>query len=408
MSKKKNIRAHDSLPSEALAASADLKRLRRPAPPSSGRTVPEETKRRSERFIFYLKSHALSVAVVLALGSFGAALGYLAADARRQLERGALDGGRDASWLNKINPFLPTLPPAPALAKEYLYAGSRLLAVEDAGANAVPPADLAVWSPSSGVWRVMGPAGAQSLTAQWGTANDKPVPGDYDGDGKTDFSVFRPSNNNWYIIYSSTNATAQFPFGAAGDVPAQADFDGDGRTDAAVFRPSQTANGGAWYVLKSSDGQTLIQSFGASGDVPAPADYDGDGRADLTVWRSQAAAFYSIHSSDNGLRTISHGAAGDMPVGGDYDGDGRADFALRRGNQWLIRKSSNLEIENVSWQQAGDRAVPNDYDGDGKTDVAVWRDSNGTWYIRNSSNAATRTVQWGQSGDHPVPVYHRR
>ena len=44
------------------------------------------------------------------------------------------------------NPLAAPLPTAtPQLSKEYIYAGQRLLTVEDANANAAPPADLAVW-----------------------------------------------------------------------------------------------------------------------------------------------------------------------------------------------------------------------------------------------------------------------
>jgi hypothetical protein len=82
----------------------------------------------------------------------------------------------------------------PQLSKEYIYAGGRMLAVEDANASAAAPADIAVWRPSNGAWYVMGPGGTMQAAQGWGTNGDVPVPGDYDGDGKTDFSVFRPND----------------------------------------------------------------------------------------------------------------------------------------------------------------------------------------------------------------------
>jgi hypothetical protein len=313
-----------------------------------------------------------------------------------------------SSW----NPLVAALPdPTPQLSKEYIYAGSRLLAVEDKNATATPPADLAVWRPSTGTWYVI--TGAGWTTQSWGASTDSPVPGDYDGDGKTDFSVFRPSTNVWYVVYSSTGGNTSFSFGASGDLTAQADYDGDGKTDPAVFRPST----GVWYIQGTTAGYYTV-SWGSNGDLPASADYDGDGRADIGVFRPSDRKFYSVNSADSSLQTIDSGITSGTyewkTVSGDYDGDGKADYAVYDKNTatWYVRSSINGTFNSpFDWGDDEDLPVQNDYDGDGKVDYAVWTDS-GTnearWHIRNSSDSSTRNQTWGQSADVPVPALWRR
>jgi hypothetical protein len=53
---------------------------------------------------------------------------------------------------------------------------------------------------------MMGRCTTESLAStQWGAATDIPVPGDYDGDGRTDLAVWRASSGTWYILKSSDN-----------------------------------------------------------------------------------------------------------------------------------------------------------------------------------------------------------
>jgi hypothetical protein len=351
------------------------------------------------------------------LGVFGSGMKYLEerakAEAEVAKEKGYLNQlpENQPSLASRLNPFTTTTTPSPTpqLSKEYIYAGSRMLAVEDANANAAPPADLAVWRPSNGYWYVMGgAAGSQQVFFPWGMDGDQPAQGDFDGDGKTDFAVFRPSSSTFWIYKSSDNSFYSIPFGTSGDQIAQADYDGDGKTDVGVFRSSN----GTWYWLNSGSNLSFSQlQFGLGTDKPSPADYDGDGKADIGVWRNSDKTFYSTNSSNGQLSsavinppTNPTPDAESKPVSADYDGDGRADYAIRNNNNWIIRKSSNNDIDTIAW--AGDKVVQNDYDGDGKVDIATW--TNGTWSIKQSGNNTTRTEQWGMAGDEPVPAYYRR
>ena len=74
---------------------------------------------------------------------------------------------------------------------------------------------------ASGTWFVL-ESHANHTTWQWfgwGVATDTPMPGDYDGDGKTDGAVYRSTSGTWYVRPSSGATQWNVVFGASGDVP---------------------------------------------------------------------------------------------------------------------------------------------------------------------------------------------
>lgn len=288
-------------------------------------------------------------------------------------------------------------------------------------------ADIGVRRASESMWYVKNSEGLDSTSTfndditrvQFGLEEgDIPVPGFYDRDDKMDFAVRRPSTQTWYVrnssgvdfISNNDDGISRIRFGLqAEDIPVPGDYDGDGRTDIAVRRPSTST----WYILNSlrdritrNDDKITRLVFGKRAeDIPVAADYDGDGRTDIAVRRPSTSTWYILNSTgvdnitdnEDGITRIRFGLViGDIPVPADYDGDGKVDIAVRRPGTktWYIRNSSGVDLitghdDGISRVRFGlkseDIPVSADYDGDGLADIAVRRPSTTTFYIRNSN-----------------------
>ncbi len=197
-----------------------------------------------------------------------------------------------------------------------------------------------------------------------GVPGDIPITGDWNGDGRTKVGVYRPSNG---LFILDTNGDQHFDAGDAvynlgvgidpTDKPVVGDWNGDGRTKAGLFR-----QGFFWILDYNGNGvfeQGIDKTYtfgGVAGDVPVVGDWTGTRTSKIGLVRQ--GFFWILDANGNGkfdgtgmgqdLTFPFGGVAGDVPVVGDWNGDGTSKVGVfRQRFFWVLDANGNHQFDGT-------------------------------------------------------------
>ena len=160
----------------------------------------------------------------------------------------------------------------------------------------------------------------------FGNPSDVPLAGDFNGTGCDTVSMYRPSTQQFFIVNALGKnggglgaAEFSFVFGNPGDKPVVGDWDGDGVDEVGLHREST----GLFYwrntlTSGAADGQIV---FGNPGDRFVAGDWGKvDGKDSPAVFRPSDTTVYFRHTLTQGAADsrFSFGRKGWLPVAGEF------------------------------------------------------------------------------------------
>jgi hypothetical protein len=169
----------------------------------------------------------------------------------------------------------------------------------------------------------------------FGVAGDIPIVGDWDGNGTTTIGLFRPNSPTGTNTFLLWNRNTPGPpditvedVGTVGDKPIVGDWDGNGTTTIGLFRPN-SPTGTNTFLLRNSNTprppDITIEGFGAPDDMPIAGKWGSTGGTTIGLFRPNAPTgtntFFLRSTNTLGPPDITitgFGAVGDLPVAGHW------------------------------------------------------------------------------------------
>ena len=179
---------------------------------------------------------------------------------------------------------------------------------------------------------------------------------DWDRDGAATPAVFHRGRWTIYntLVGPAPVPAAAFSYGTAGDKPVTGDWNGDGKADIGVVR------GNVWHLRKSASTGPSWRRFtwGKRTDRPVVGDWDRDGRDGIGVYRSGRWYLRNRASAGPSNSSFRYGIKSDVPVSGDWNGDRRDSIGVVRGSKWYLSDSPGGRTQVVRTVSRPSGSVP--------------------------------------------------
>jgi hypothetical protein len=232
--------------------------------------------------------------------------------------------------------------------------------------------------------------------------DDTPIAGDWNGDSADTIGFYRPSNSTFHLDYDNDGTTdIEVAFAdsgdkpTAGDRPITGDWNGDGTDTIGFYRPGNAT----FYLDYDNDGIVdTSQEWGVpnEGEIPLIGDWNNDDTDTTGVYRSFNSSFHPDELVTQAVKPLQICEKDGIPVTGDwngdgtvnagiycpgnstfyldYDNDGKVDQELsfgRDGDRPIIGDWNGNDIDTIGVYSPGTRTFRLDYDNDGKADFSV-------------------------------------